>query len=112
MTGKPQEVSTPLEAEVVEASGSLGAFTMFDQQWTVEKRPPSLMFAELATIDEDDPEAIGALVEVLQHSLGREQYRRFRRAYFAAAPDDGDDSALYQQALAEILQVSTGRPTT
>lgn len=109
---KKERVATPLDAEVVDATeGSLGTFSMFGEEWTVEKHPPSLMFARLARIDEDDPEALGTLDEVLEHCLGKSQHRRFLKAYYAAAPSDGDDSTLFQEALANILQVATGRPT-
>lgn len=111
-SSKAQEVASPLDAEVVEASAdSVGAFTMFGEEWKVLKRPPSLMFARLARIDEDDPEALGTIDEVLEHSLGKEQHKRFLRAYYNAAPADGNDGEMFQEALAGIMAVATGRPT-
>lgn len=105
-------VLDPLDAEVVEASpDKQGAFTMFGEQWVVERRPPTLMFARLARIDADDPEAVGVIDQVLEHALGKEQHKRFLRAYYAAAPADGDDSAMFAEAIEGIMEVSTGRPT-
>lgn len=101
-----------LSAELAEVAGQPATFTMFDQQWQVLRKPPSLMVARLGRIDETDPEAIGVLDQLVEHALGKEQHKRFLAAYYAAAPDDGDDSALLQEAMTYIFTTSLGRPTT
>lgn len=107
-----QESPDALQAEMAEVAGQPATFTMFDTEWEVLRKPPALMVARLGRIDETDPEAIGVLDQLIEHALGKEQHKRFLAAYFKAAPSDGDDSAMLQEAMTAIFSVSLGRPTT
>ena len=108
------QVTTPdaLGAEIAEVAGTPATFVMFGEMWEVLRKPPSLMIARLGRIDEDDPQAIGVLDQLIEHALGREQHKKFLVAYFAAAPDDGNDQALFEEAMTHILGATVGRPTS
>lgn len=109
---RPVEVTDPVDAELVEADSTmLPAFTMFGQEWTVQRKPPALMLSRMGRITLDDMDAIGVFDEMVELCLGAEQHRRFLRAYYAAAPEDGNDRALLQETVGAILTATTGRPT-
>lgn len=109
MAKKPK--ADALDVEMAEVAGDdLATFTMFGEEWTIIRKIPSLMLARLARIDDKDPEAIGTLDQVIEHALGKDAHKDFLSLYYAAAPADGDDSELLQEALAGILG-ATGRPT-
>lgn len=110
----PKSKASPdaLGAEIAEVAGQPATFVMFEQTWEVLRKPPSLMIARLGRIDADDPQSIGVLDQLIEHSLGKEQHKRFLVAYYAAAPADGDDQVLFEEAMTHILGASVGRPTS
>lgn len=108
----PQESPDALQAEMAEVAGQPATFTMFDTEWQVLRKPPALMVARLGRIDENDPEAIGVLDQLIEHALGKEQHKTFINAYYAASPDDGDDSGMLQDVMTAIFSASLGRPTS
>ena len=109
-----RKAATPdaLGAEISEVAGQPATFEMFGQTWEVLRKPPSLMIARLGRIDEDDPQAIGVLDQLIEHALGADQHKQFLNAYFAAAPADGDDQELFSETMTHILTASVGRPTS
>ena len=109
---KGSDHTDALGAEIAEVAGEPATFVMFDQTWEVLRKPPSLMIARLGRVDEDDPASIGVLDQLIEHALGKEQHRRFLSAYFEAAPADGNDQALFEEAMTHILSASIGRPTS
>ena len=91
-----------------EAAGVLATFTAFDREWTIVKKPPPLLLAELARTQTASPEAIGVVVDFFEVILGKEQYQQeFRWAFFDAY--DGDDEIL-GVVMGAALEAALGRP--
>ena len=91
-----------------EDAGLAATFTALGRQWTVVKRPPPLLLAEMARTQTKDPTAIGVLVDFFEILLGKEQYQaEFRWAFFDAY--DGDDELL-GEVMAAALEAALGRP--
>lgn len=91
-----------------EAAGILATFTAFDREWTIVKRPPPLLLAEMARTQTGSPEAIGVVVDFFEVLLGKEQYQReFRWAFFDAY--DGNDELL-GDVIGAALGAAVGRP--
>lgn len=90
----------------------LGFMDYDGEQYPIVKRPNGLLLAELTRLDSDDPEAGGALVEFFQETLGREGYRKFKRAFYA---QDFETTEASVEALALLMQsvveTTMGRPT-
>jgi hypothetical protein len=108
-----RKVADALDAEIAELEpDTTPGFDMFGATWEVHRKPPSLMVARLGRVDENDPSAIGVLDQLIEHALGAEQHKAFLAAYYAACPDDGDDSELLQEAMQHIFAATVGRPTT
>ena len=113
--GKPDVVegvvvASPFEAEAAEAEGRLPAFDMFGQRWVMVKRPTTLHISRMASVSKASPEAVGIVDQLIGHCLGAEQADAFRAAYFAAAPDNGDDQQMFSAVIGELVSGGTGRP--
>lgn len=96
-----------LTAEIAESKGQLPTFDALGETWSVLKKPPPLLLAEMARTETTDPESIGVVVDFFEVLLGKEQYRRFRKAFFAAY--DGDDELL-GEVMGAALEAALGRP--
>lgn len=103
-------VTSPYEAEVAEAEGSLPGFDMFGRRWVLRRKPTTLHMSRLASVTKASPEAIGVVDQLIGHCLGPEQADDFRVAYFSAAPDDGDDQQMMGELIGELVSGGTGRP--
>ena len=113
--GKPDVVEgvvvDALAVEQAEVAGELATFAMFGQTWNVVKKPPTMMLSKLGTVRVGSPQAFEVVYQVAKHVLGPDQIGAFESAWFDAAPDDGDDSALIAELLQEIMGAAYGRPT-
>ena len=102
--------SEALTAEIAEVEGTRPKFTMFGQEWTVVKTPPTFMLSKLGTIESGDPDSFGVVYQFAKIALG-DQIHRFEAAWFEAAPTDGDDSSLIAGLIEGITEAAYGRPT-
>ena len=105
------EVSQVVDSFTVErdeAAGILATFEAFGQSWTIVKKPPPLLLAEMARTNTRSPESIGGVVDFFEVLLGKEQYQTaFRWAFFDAY--DGDDELL-GEVMGAALEAALGRP--
>ena len=91
-----------------EDRGVLGTFTAFGQEWTIIKKPPPLLLAEMGRTQTASPESIGVVVDFFEVILGKEQYQTaFRWAFFDAY--NGDDELL-GEVMGAALEAALGRP--
>lgn len=91
-----------------EAAGVLATFTALGREWTVVKKPPPLLLAEMARTQTGSPEAIGVVVDFFEVLLGKQQYQsEFRWAFFDAY--QGNDELL-GDVMGAALEAALGRP--
>lgn len=77
--------------------------------YNVHRKPPTLLLAELARTGSGDPEAVGVLAEFFEVTMGKDEYRRFRRDFYAS--EASDDEQVLLDLMAEVVEKTLGRPT-
>lgn len=78
-------------------------------EYAIERKPNTLLLAELARTQSGDPEALGVLADFFESCLGKETYREFKRAVFYAEDEVKQDELF--EGLNEIIEATLGRPT-
>lgn len=97
-----------LKNEIDEAKAKpIGQIEVGSEKFDILEKPDALLLAELARTGSGDPEAFGVVAEFFEFTLGKDQYRAFKKAV-RAEKYEGD--ALMGK-LQEILEKAMGRPT-
>lgn len=110
----PRPEADPLAASITEeraeqTGAPLTTFEFDGETYKVHRKPPTLLLAELARTNSGDPEAVGVLAEFFEVVMGKDEYRRFRSAFYAA--DVEDDDEVLSDLMAEVIEKTLGRPT-
>lgn len=107
----PTPVAAPdaLDASIKSARPVLTTVVVGDEEFKVTRKPPTLLVAELARTDSGNPEAIGVLAEFFEVTMGKEEYNRFKRAFYAA--DFDEEAEELMSRLSKVLEDTLGRPT-
>ncbi len=114
MTESPaftEDAQAQLELEDPEAQPAAPAKPTVDllgRTWTIERKPPTLLLAELArAMSSGKVEQMGAFVDLFEVVLGKEQYAEFRLMLF--------DADLPEEAFMDLTETlmngALGRPT-
>lgn len=101
-------MTDPLKTDIDDAKGKKPTFEFHGETYTVEKRPNPLLLAEMARTDSDDPEALGVIADFFELTLGKEQYRTFRRNFYALEDEEG---LALSEVITLVMEAAFGRPT-
>ena len=99
-------VPAPADATV---AASIGTFDAYGTTFHVARKPPMLLISALARTDEADPEAIAVLYEFFETVMVPAEFRRFKRASYAA-DEEPDAFGAHLRAALEASMPDT--PTT
>lgn len=84
-----------------------GTITLDDVEYTIERKPNTLLISELARTGSGDPEAMAVLAEFFEMTLGS-NYPAFKKAFYRS--ENQDDTVLFG-LLQEVMEKTLGRPT-
>ncbi len=98
----------PMKNAQAEAKGTpdYGTVTFDGVDYTIVRKPNTLLISELARTGSGDPEALAVFADFFQVTLG-DGYQAFKKAIYRS--DDADEAM--QGLLQEILEKTLGRPT-
>ncbi|WP_394620951.1 hypothetical protein JNUCC0626_18210 [Lentzea sp. JNUCC 0626] len=77
-------------------------------EYSIERKPSTLLVSELARTGSGDPEAMGVFADFFECTLGS-NYPAFKKAVYRSDSDDVE--ADLQKALQDVLEKTLGRPT-
>lgn len=98
-------MSQASDAAVSEAKGAFASFEFRGETFTPVRKPSLLLLAEMADMDESDPQALGILVQFFKQTLG-DGYAAFRKVAF-----ESEDEGEITGAVQSVVEVTLGRPT-
>lgn len=86
-----------------------GTTTFEGEEFTIARKPNTLLISELARTGSGDPAAMAVLAEFFELTLG-EDYGRFKRTVYRSETAAEDETVLFA-VLQDILEKTLGRPT-
>ncbi|MBP2323352.1 hypothetical protein JOF56_003737 [Kibdelosporangium banguiense] len=109
MAATKKKAVQAIDSDIAEKKETgFGTVTFEGLEYTIERKPNTLLISELARTGSGDPEAMAVLAEFFEVTLG-DGYTRFKKAVYRSPAAD-DDSVLFG-VLQEIMEKTLGRPT-
>lgn len=99
---------TAFESAAAEEKGQKPTLDFDGESYTIERKPNTLLIAELARTSTEGPEAVGVIADFFQAVLGSE-YPRFRKHFFTS--EAAEDEAVIGSLIGQVLEKMLGRPT-